>query len=106
MIGVGVLRAGALLIAGKSMAALSGSDARFMGMYVAAFAVGGAGIGLLHRLPIPGMRYIAYAFGGIVAMFGVMLATQVETRHDLAEWVVFGCVGLVVGLGLAARQPA
>jgi hypothetical protein len=73
---------------------------------VAAFAAGGGVVGFLHRLPVPNARHIAYVAGGIVAMYGIMFATQVDSRHDVTEWIVFGCLGAVLELALAARQPA
>lgn len=88
------------------MTALDASEIRRLGLYVASFAAGGAIIGLSHRLPFRGSRYVAYVLGGVVAMYGIMITTQVKAHHDWIDWVVFTCMGVDGGLGLAAKSPS
>lgn len=109
MLGVGVVRAVIVLIAGGQVSTSPGRDLAMAALYVAGFAVAGASVGALW--PLRATRLGAYALGylgaGIVSAVCGLIVLRIEGDNDpVAFAFVVGIMTLVFGTvaGYQIRQ--
>ena len=109
LLGVGLVRAVVVLLAGGQVSTSPARDLAFAGLYVAGFALAGAAVGTLW--PLRATRLGAYALGylgaGIVSAVCGIIVMRLEGDDDpVAFAVVVGIMTLIFGTvaGYQIRQ--
>ncbi len=99
---VGVGRMALALLAGRTMEALSWSDARMLALYVISFVLAGALVGAL-RTYVTGRAgtFGTMALGGAIVMCSIAIADQGLAAMTQADWIAMTVIGAIFGCAAA-----
>ncbi len=102
LIGVGLLRAGLVLLSGAKVTPPSSQDVKVLTFYVGGFSGAGAIVGTARSLlPKTAALVIGCLLGGVVVVLAIAAGDQGLGALDRTDWIVYPILGMTFGAAAA-----
>ena len=101
-IGVGLLRAGFVLLSGGKVTPPSAEDVRVLMFYVGGFGATGATVGAARSLlPRTAALVIGCVLGGVIVVLAIAAGDKGLGALDRMDWIVYPILGMTFGAAAA-----